>query len=381
VAPPSGKKEDDTILIIVLLFIVIVGGAAGIWYAGHEQILNALRWLKVGELTALGTLSPGYGLEADRLAAIPQRFLTTAIIGDASLLVGNVLRWPIGLALIAFAALITFRAPGSLLRRQYNIESFMLQQQKSFPIITPIIKFNPAEKNARSPGTPVPEVLPPFAEALSPEEWLAFNRIPMTGRGPDRDAMRMAMLRELGPRWRGLEKMPLYTQALMAAFALKGACKRAESDALLGEISSCWTPEKGLQLPSSLRRKVQGILKDPETGGKALQIAASHAYLSTAMLAVLEWARTNGGVLAPAQFLWLRAMARPLWYPLNNLGRHSFHAEASASITHYLAEKKAGRPLPNAKIDAALIAFEQYMQSPDIKIPPLARSAAAAKGA
>jgi len=372
VAPSSGKKGDDTIMIIVLLFIVIVGGSWAIWLTGHEQILNALRWLKVGELSMLGFFSPKYAEMADTLSTIPSRALTTTILGQASLIVGNVLRWPIGLALIGMAVMATFRAPGNLLRRQYGIESFISQQADAFPIITPILKFNPGDKNARSPGSPVPDVLPPFAEALSPEEWLVFNHIPMMGNTPDPDAMRTAMLRDIGPRWRGPERMPLYAQCLLAAFALKGICKRQESDDLLGEISACWSPEKGLSVPGNLRRRITKILKDPEVGGKALKIAATHAYLTTAMMAVLEWARSNGGVLAPAQFLWLRAVARPLWYPLNNLGRHSFHAEAAASVTHFMAEQKSGRPLPNPKLDAAIIAMQGYMKDPEIKLPPLA---------
>ncbi len=371
-APSSGKKGDDTIMIIVLLFIVIVGGSWAIWLTWHEQILNALRWLKVGELSLLGFFSPRHSQLADTLAGIPTKGLTTGIIGQASLIVGNIFRWPIGVALIVMAVIITFRAPGNRLRRQYGIESFISQQAEAFPVITPILKFNPGDKNARAPGSPVPDVLPPFAEALSPEEWLVFNRIPVAGNAPDTDAMRSAMLRDLGPRWRGVGRMPLYAQCLMAAFALKGVCKRKEADDLLGEISACWSPEKGLSVPGDLRRRVGKLLKDPEVGGKALKIASGHAYLTTAMMAVLEWARTNGGVLAPAQFLWLRAVARPLWYPLNNLGRHSFHAEAAASITHFMAEQKSGRPLPNPKLDAAIIAKQGYMKNPEIKLPPLA---------
>jgi intracellular multiplication protein IcmP len=77
-----------------------------------------------------------------------------------------------------------------------------------------------------------------------------------------------------------------------------------------------------------------------------------------------------GGVLAPAQFLWLRAEDRNLWYPLNNLGRRSFHAEGAGAMAHYLAEQAADKPLPIPRIDTAIVTLNQYLAANAVSIPP-----------
>ena len=68
------------------------------------------------------------------------------------------------------------------------------------------------------------------------------------------------------------------------------------------------------------------------------------------MVRALWYARSEGGVLAPAQFLWLRGHDRALWYPLNNLGRKSFHIEAMGAMCQYKAEKRVSRPIPKGEI-------------------------------
>ena len=111
-------------------------------------------------------------------------------------------------------------------------------------------------------------------------------------------------------------------------------------------------------------------------GNKITQrIAAEHAYRTTAILGVLKWARTMGGVLASAQFLWLRATDRGLWYPLNNLGRRSFHVEGSGAMAHFMAEQNAKKPLPIPRVDTAITAINQFLSDPQkrpIPIPPRA---------
>ena len=119
--------------------------------------------------------------------------------------------------------------------------------------------------------------------------------------------------------------------------------------------------------------EVEKILRDPETGGKIAPILDQHAWRTTAMLGALLWARNKGGVLAPAQFLWLRAEDRALWYPLNNLGRRAFHSEGAGAMAHFMAETAAKKPLPIPRVDTAVVTLNTYLHDPDkrtIPIPP-----------
>ena len=162
-------------------------------------------------------------------------------------------------------------------------------------------------------------------------------------------------------------------RALYAACALKGAQKREQSDELLGRLSLCWTIDKGFHMAPDIATEIDKVLKDQEMGGAADQIAAQHAYRTTALLGVLKWSRWMGGVLASAQFLWLRAVDRGLWYPMNNLGRRSFHAEGSGAMAHFMAEQNAKKPLTMPRVDTAIVALNQFLAEPDkhpMPIPP-----------
>ena len=130
-----------------------------------------------------------------------------------------------------------------------------------------------------------------------------------------------------------------------------------------------WSEKGGFQLPAALTTEIDKILADKEIGGKALEVAADYAYRTTALLAVLRWGRMMGGVLAPAQFLWVRGTDRDLWYALNNLGRRSFHAEGAGAIAHYMAEQNAKKALPIPRIDTALMTLNQYLAGSPAPIP------------
>jgi intracellular multiplication protein IcmP len=287
-------------------------------------------------------------------------------------------RWPIAAALLAVGLWILLFSPQNKFMTKHTLETLITTQAKMWPIISPIVKINPS-KTGRILGDPVPDKLPLFAEALSPEEWVAWNRIPVTNGIPDRDATRHAFVRQLGPRWEGIDSAPLYMQALLAAFAAKGAQKREESDELLGRMALAWSPEAGFRMDAKLASDVAHILADPDMGGRITPIADQFAWRTTAMLGVLRWARSNGGVLAPAQFLWLRAEDRVLWYPLNNLGRRSFHTEGAGAMAHFMAEEAAKKPLPIPRIDTAIVTLNTYLHDPDKKTIPIPAREGAAK--
>ena len=184
----------------------------------------------------------------------------------------------------------------------------------------------------------------------------------MEPRGWTADAAAAAFAEQLGPRWRGADALPLHGKALFAAFALKAARKREEADDLLGRVALSVDGKNGMAFKPSaaLRSEIQKIVNDPKIGGEAEKIAAQHAYVGPAMMRLLAYCRERGGVLAPAQFLWLRGANRRLWYPLNNVGRQSYHCEAAGAMAHYQAEKAAGTPLLSPKVATAVASLNEY---------------------
>lgn len=399
------RNEPDQAFSLIIVCGVIFFALWLIWHFFKQPFLETLRWVRFSELwlinlftshrydaclewlmhahfkdpapspDMIGWTNTCFGV--DYLKSLPgddiPAFYTLSADGLAMIGrgVATYIHWPLAAVFAGFGIHIIFFSPRNKFRTRHDLESFIKVQAKMWPVISPIVNFNPIKSSARAPGDPVPSKLPLFAEALSPEEWIAFHRIKVVNNIPDRDTARRAFLLQLGPRWNGsYEGQPAYIRALCAAFALKGVQRREESDDMLGEISQCWSAGGGLNLSLPLAGKIDQLLKDDKVGGQALPFANNHAYRTTAMLEMLRWARSRGGVLAPAQFLWLRGVDRTLWYALNNQGRRSFHTEGAAAMAHYMAEQNAKKPLPIPRIDTALVTLNQYMAEKGLPIPP-----------
>ncbi len=399
----AGNNEDATHLLMLLLglFAAIV---YGVWYFFHDQFLEALRYVRLVEFAVpalfndeaagcfkwlwhakVGMNVPSqatyeaavacYGPESLRRMTTQEALLYYNVSVESMSYIGqffgSIYRWilvPVCL-FVAYIALFVSKRNG--FKSRHNLETFIKAQAPMWPVISPITKFNPATHSARALGQPVPEKLPLFAEPLSPEEWLSFHRIPVVNGVPDREATRRAFGAQLGPRWNGFDDLPPYILGLCAAFALKGGQKREESDEFLGRLAQCWSPTGGYQMSSELLKEIRTILKDPATGGKAADVAAKNAYRTTALLGMLKWARFMGGVLAAAQFLWLRGVDRELWYSLNNQGRRTFHTEGAGAIAHFMAEDQAQKALPIPRMDTAIVTLNIYMGGDiPITVPP-----------
>jgi len=70
-----------------------------------------------------------------------------------------------------------------------------------------------------------------------------------------------------------------------------------------------------------------------------------------------------------------------LWYPLNNLGRQSHHAEALGAMAHYRVEKMTQRPVPVPKLEEAVEVLAGYMASRNARpVPALDYSASKKRG-
>lgn len=400
---PKNEPDQSFSLLIMFAFIFVILWL--IWHFFKHPMLEVLRWMRFGELWVVnlftghrydacldwlrfarfGDTNPSpeminytnncfgvaylktvpadnilsyYSLSADGVAAVERGIM-------------SYLRWPFAAVFGAIAYYTMYVSPRNKFKTQHNLESFIKVQAGMWPVISPIVKFNPMKFSARAPGDPVPDKMPLFAEALSPEEWIAFHRITVTNNIPDRDATRRAFLLQLGPRWTGsFSGLPIYMKALIAACALKGSQRREESDNMLGRIALCWSSNGKLNLDAKLASEIEGLIRDEKVGGQALAVANQHAYRTTAMLEMLRWARSRGGVLSPAQFLWLRGTDRNLWYALNNLGRRAFLMEGAGALAHFMAEQNAHKPLPIPRIDTAIVTLNQYMAERGQPIPP-----------
>lgn len=276
-----------------------------------------------------------------------------------------------------------FKGPLTHYRSSLGLEGFIHRQAHNFPVIAPFVDFNPGTQAPRPPGSPVPAELPSFAEALGPEEWLAYTNNTAPDGSIDEAVARKAFTRQLGGRWKGPMALKPYQQVLLAAFCLKAARKRDLADIMLGRMALCWSFKGGLRLnrDRKLINEARKVLKNKDLAGETLAKCNQHAFVTTALLRGLITAREEGGVMAPAAFVWLRGYDRTLWYPLNNLGRQSYHMEAIGAISHFKAERLTQRPIPIPKVDFAIQTLSAYMKSRKARpIPQLDYSQSSKRG-
>jgi intracellular multiplication protein IcmP len=91
-------------------------------------------------------------------------------------------------------------------------------------------------------------------------------------------------------------------------------------------------------------------------------VCERHAYVETALASALVFARECGGVLASAEFLWLKPVDRGLWYVMNNVGRRAFHPEAAGAMAHWKYELARKAPERAPHVDEAVEAMIEFLE-------------------
>ncbi len=380
----SDKKGGASDALMGWGILACVFGAIGylVWWHFDAHIRSAIRWIRYGEMwVASWFVGSDYTVtwrdqqvKFDDVMAIASRMPADKIDGDFLSLLSTVTMTPYLFIIVPITLVMALWSlmygPGSEHRTTFDLNGLIKRQASNFPAIAPLIHFNPTNQPPRPPGAPVPAELPLFAEALAPEEWVVFNEIPVIDKQMDEEAATKAFTRQLGARWRGAKYLEPYQQVLLACFCLKASRKRADSDTMLGKLAACWHSEKGLKIDRELLREARAVLGNKKLSESVLKKCSEHAWVTTALLRGLNTAREEGGVLAPAQFVWLRGHNRVLWYPLNNLGRQSFHMEALGAIAHYKAEKMARRPIPRPKMSDPVKSLNEYLRSDRVRALP-----------
>lgn len=379
-------NSHDNAIGLFFVALIVAGLVYLIWYFFDTEIRNAIRWIRYTEMWVISwfvsddytVLFNGAPINWQEGFENTKEFSAAQIKGEHLSYFTALAAKPIRIFLAALMGLgalwCVFKGPRTHNRRSLGLEGLIEFQSKNFPVITPFLSFNPSKQPPRPPGSPVPAELPLFAEALGPEEWLAYFQIKTPDGKVDEKSAEKAFKRQLIGRWKGVKALKPYQQILFAAFCLKASRKRDRSDDILGRIAQCWSAEKGLQLRKDpkLLNEAKKIIANKDLSAKTISAANKHAYVTTAMLRALQFAREEGGVLAPAQFVWLRGHDRTLWYPMNNLGRQSFHTEAIGAMSHFKAERLTQRPIPTPKVENAVDTITDYMSSIDARpIPQL----------
>jgi intracellular multiplication protein IcmP len=320
----QGRAGEDTLLLAAIIAVFIGAFLVAAWYLFHAQIAAATISLQHGLMRAAGAFTGRYAsLDAQVLAADPAAVRFGALW---RLLhnVGTFYRYPAAalIALLAIACFI-FNAPGQF-TRNLDLAALMGTLAGMFP--------QSAAYVTRGLGlTTVADAAPRPAD-------------------PSLHAGR----------------------ALLAVFALHAARRRDDAMALLGDLSGSLPdgkedgpggPAAPLVFSPAVIAKADRILSDHDLLSPCLAEAGRHAFTAPALMAVLTFARQQSGVLAPAQFAFLKLVDRRLWYALHSLGfpggqnpaeQPNPRIEAIGARDHWAAESALGQRLAEPSFDRAL---------------------------
>ncbi len=360
----GGDNSLDFLWVIVLVLAAVIGA----WYFGRVYIASFIFKVRYYEILMVSYGLEVYGSIATTLhlpipnaanlieaLTIIQAGVSPTMpftpISTVSGIVGSYLAYPIAIILVILALIVMRTGIASKFKRVFNQRMGLLRESEKvlWKMIAPISKLNLAAEDIDKG---------PWAMSVPPMTFAKNHNLLKEDRSKYpvtvtviRGAAARVFAMQLGSLVTSLDKLPPHVQAIFAICAARANRDRKNSDKLLDQLSTSYAAGK---LDFTGVKEV--MVKYMNT--KEVQYATRrHAYVLTLMASMLELARADG-VLAVAEFLWLKPVDRRLWFMLNSVGRQTPFPEVSGPFAHWLVEKKLNRPLRTPMIDNAVKALE-----------------------
>ena len=370
--PPQGQQgQTSSAANFVWLLILIALFAVGVWFFKREWIVATIFAIKSVEIYILlgleKTIDPV--LAALSLPDMKQSYWWQwhqSMVNEGALIdytkvqwdqvvqlcdsVGFFLAVPFSILTALGAYLLLFCHPGTRFGRVFSMNSLRKQGRKLWPYTSPV------QENLVNTDI----TKGPWAMAELPMDFCKRHkllRVEVNDREEtvwaiDKPTAEAALAKQLGVQWTGIHRLPEHARALAACFLAKIDRNTSATKALLEQIArSSATGVLDFEGVDELLKKYED--------SKALKwLEKRHAYVYTLMASMLDISRSEG-VLASADFLWLKPLDRPLWYMLNSVGRQTAVIEAAGPFAHWLAEKRLKRPLRTPMVGQAVSALAE----------------------
>jgi intracellular multiplication protein IcmP len=359
----AGQQPSDNHM--AALWIVVGLFVAGflIWYLLKAYLVEGFFYVKLAEIWFLSIFVGGLNATVGTIhygLASPADVPFDSLVAVANK-VGDYMLFPVLLILIVLAVLLYFRSAAVNFHHVYDMKSLAKAELPLWPQLTPVIDKNLVEQHIEQGA---------WAMSLTPMQFAKKNELlkenmPVFEEGQLRKKAKItvsvikekagqAFAMQLGPLWSGVEYLNPHTKALFAAFCARACGHAAQSREFLGSLARS-SGEGKLDFSGT-----EELLK--YASDKKVKIVIDrHAYVSTVMASILEFARTDG-VLASADFLWLKPVDRRLWFLLNSIGRQTSPSEVGGPFAHWLAERELGRPIKTPMIEQAIIGLEEAIK-------------------
>jgi intracellular multiplication protein IcmP len=376
---PSWASSDDY---AVFNFIVILVGVCVfsymLWSYYHAEISGFVMLSMHHEIQLIDYFSDRYRQADNEMSKSDPGAVTIKDLYGITQSVGMFFRIPATALILVLGIACTLRAAPSRFKRKFDLDGLIKEQASGFPVISAF-----AKRHLKLIA-PSEEKTLPADYALTPAEWITRFVADASGRFEEQKA-RAALAAQLGDRWTGPADASPAAKLLFTVFTLHLAERRDDATQILGEAAICVSdarqdgengPEEVLKLSLVLNERIDTFLEknlDAAQKAAAMTIATRHAYVTTALMALLTAARFKAGVMAPAQFVWLKLVDRNLWYALHSLGYEiegtgryihpNPRIEALGARCHWAAERAAGRPILKPHLEEAIATLRRYAQA------------------
>lgn len=355
---PAQQQQGDSSLGPFWIMAGLFALAWGIWYFAHEQIAAVVLRIRLVEahfISLFTTHVQGLLTTIHHTSPATADFDTLVNISTA---VGSYFRYPVAIVLGVLAIIIFFSHANTRYKKTYNMQHLVDEEKASWPQITPIAHLDLVNADIDKGS---------WAMAMSPmqfaKKYLLLQEervVPTTSSLSQRTKTTVSLRREeayqvfflqVGRSWKGVERLSRHVQALFAVFAARISRDKDGASKLLQQIATSTATGK-LNFSG-----VDELLAKHSNNKAVIKITQMHAFELTVMASMLLFAR-NDGVLAAADFLWLKPIDRSLWFMLNSVGRQVPFPEVAGPYAHWLAERQIGRKLSTPMVEEAVNALD-----------------------
>ncbi len=354
----QGQGQNDTGMDLLWIISALVIGSIFIWYFFHIAIVAAVLQVKFWEASFIGLFTPKILPLKNAIAIASPQSVTVAQLLAVAAEVGRYLRYPFGVILLLLAVRVYRASAATRFCKTFNMKSLLKQEVKNWPYASVVLGLDLVKQDIQKG---------PWAMALTAMQFskkyklLDVEKKQLGATGLSREMgyeakvnkyrAHKVFIRQLGELWRSPEELTAQRRALLVIFAAKAMGDRDMGNKLLQQIAlSAKDPTLNFSGVDALLTKY--------TDNKIVKtIMARHAFEYGVLAAMLELARSDG-VLASAEFLWLKPRDRVLWYVLNSVGRQTVFPEVAGIFAHFYAEKTIGYRLMSPMIEEAVISLE-----------------------
>ena len=359
----QGSQKDSGELDIIWIVVGILMAVGLIFFLLHDYIFSTVLWIKYSELQVISLL-----MHDDHFSALTAwtqshtngKNVPLAQLELLSFEVGEVLKWPCIISLLAFAIIIYFKHPETGYRDIENMNTLADKIRKIFPAINVVHGLNLVKENIDEG---------PWAMGNTPIEFARKYKLMRRDTKTDtitldQNKAKLIFSQQLGKPFKGIDKLKPHQQALFAIFAAFANYKREEAEDKMEEICASLTPAQVKN--GKIKFNSDALLKKYYKTPVIQKIISNHAFTNTIFMELLTEARKSGIVLN-SLYLWLKPLDRKLWYVLNNVGRKAVFIEGAAVQAHWLAERRLGFAISQPMVDETVSALIEAIASRVIK--------------